>query len=77
MSTLKRWWETHPNLVSWAILSVGMLVILFWSAHHVDFTLSQWAALIVATILLAGLSVWIISWEDEDEEETGHDGSQA
>jgi len=54
-----------------------MLVILFWSAHHVDFTLSQWAALIVATILLAGLSVWIISWEDEDEEETGHDGSQA
>ena len=68
MSTLKRLWEQHPNLVSWAILSAGMIVILIWSARHVGFTLSQWLALIVATVALAGLSVWIISW-DEDEEE--------
>ncbi len=75
MSTLKRLWEQHPNLVSWFILSVGMVIILIWSARHVGFTPTQWLALIVATIVLAGLSVWIISWEDEDEGE-GH-GSEA
>jgi len=30
----------------------------------VDFLPGQWAALIAATIALAGLCVWIISWED-------------
>ncbi len=77
MDKIRQMWDDHPNLVSWVILSVGMLVILFWSARHVEFTPSQWTALIVATILLAGLSVWIIGWEDEDEEETGHNDSQA
>jgi hypothetical protein len=28
---------------------------------------SQWLALVVATVLVAGLCIWIISWEDEDE----------
>ncbi|NPA90531.1 MAG: hypothetical protein GXO55_03640 [Chloroflexi bacterium] len=65
---MKTLWDRHPNLVSWAILSVGMIAILIWSARHVGFTTGQWAALIVATILLAGLSVWIISWEDETED---------
>ncbi len=70
MDILKRWWEQHPNIVSWAVLSVGMVVILVWSARHVGFTPSQWAALIAATVVLAGLSVWIISWgEDEADED--------
>ncbi len=73
---LKQMWERHPNLVSWAVLSLGMVVILIWSARHVGFTPGQWAALIVATVILAGLSVWIISWE-EDEDETEHNGSEA
>ncbi len=68
MNTLKRLWEQHPNLLSWAILSVGMIIILVWSARHVGFTPTQWLALILATVALAGLSVWIISWEEEDEE---------
>ncbi len=75
MNTLRRLWEDHPNLVSWFILSVGMIVILIWSARHVGFTPSQWLALIVATVALAGLSVWIISWEDGDEGE--EDGGEA
>jgi len=75
MNTLKHLWEKHPNLVSWFLLAVGMVVILIWSARHVGFTLTQWIALIVATIVLAGLSVWIISWEDEDEGR--EDGSEA
>lgn len=69
MDTMKRLWEEHPNLVSWLVLSIGMVIILIWSARHVGFTPSQWLALIVATVILAGLSVWIISWEDEDEGE--------
>lgn len=75
MDTMKRLWEEHPNLVSWFVLSVGMIVILIWSARHVGFTPTQWLALIVATVALAGLSVWIISWEDEDEGED--DGGEA
>lgn len=75
MDTWKRLWDRHPNLVSWAILALGMVIILVWSARHVGFTARQWAALIAATVILAGLSVWIISWE-EDEEAEDH-GSEA
>jgi hypothetical protein len=28
----------------------------------------QWTALIIATIAVAALCVWIISWEDDEEE---------
>jgi len=69
MNTLKRLWSEHPNLLSFAILAVGMLVILFFSARHVGFTPTQWAALSVATVALAALCVWIISWEAGDEEQ--------
>jgi hypothetical protein len=34
----------------------------------VGFKPTQWAALIAATIILAGLCVWIISWEDDGDE---------
>lgn len=67
MDAVKRLWEQHPNLVSWVILSIGMVAILVWSARDVGFTAGQWAALIVATVLLAALCVWIISWEEEEE----------
>jgi hypothetical protein len=46
-----------------------MVVILVFSAKDVGLLPQQWAALIVATILLAGLCVWIIGWDGEDEEE--------
>ncbi len=76
MNSLKHLWHQHPNLVSWCVLSIGMIIILIWSARDVGFTPGQWAALIAATILLAGLSVWIISWE-EDDETAGNDGREA
>jgi hypothetical protein len=53
----------------WAVLAVGMVIILLWSARDVGLLPGQWAALIAATILLAGLCVWIINWEDGAEEE--------
>jgi hypothetical protein len=59
----------------WAVLAVGMVAILIWAAKDVGLLPGQWAALIVATVLLAGLCVWIINWEvDEDEE--AHEAAQ-
>jgi hypothetical protein len=61
----------HPQLTAWAVLAVGMVIILIWSAKDVGLLPGQWAALIVATILLAGLCVWIIGWDAEEEEKEG------
>jgi MFS superfamily sulfate permease-like transporter len=68
MAFLKRFYDEHPRLTMWAVLAVGMVIILVWSARDVGLLPAQWVALIVATILLAGLCVWIIGWEDEIEE---------
>ena len=66
--SLKDWTKRHPRLLMWAVLAVGMVVILVWSARDVGLLPGQWAALIAATVLLAGLCVWIIGWEDGAEE---------
>lgn len=68
MSQLRKLWNEHPNLMSWALLAVGMTAVVVISARDVGFKPGQWAALIVATIVLAGLCVWIISWEDDKTE---------
>ena len=51
-------WEPVPlrRRIGYVIQDVGLL-------PH------QWAALIVTTIILAGLCVWIIGWEEGGEEE--------
>jgi dephospho-CoA kinase len=59
---LKKFVVRHPRLTAWAVLAVGMVTILIWAAKDVGFLARQWTALIVATILLAGLCVWIIGW---------------
>lgn len=68
MEAIKKFAGDHPQITSWIVLAIGMVVILIWSARDVGFTGSQWAALIVTTILLAGACVWIIGWEDDEEE---------
>jgi hypothetical protein len=68
MASIKDWAGRHPRLVMWAVLALGMVIILLWAARDVGLLPGQWAALIVATILLAGLCVWIISWNGEEEE---------
>jgi uncharacterized membrane protein YfcA len=65
MNQLRNLWTGHPALSSWVLLAIGMVVIVVLAARNVGFTPSQWAAVVVATILLAGLCVWIISWEDD------------
>ncbi len=67
MSVVKQFFVQHPRLVSWLVLAVGMVIILAWSARDVGLLAGQWVALIVATVGLAGLCVWIIGWEDEEE----------
>jgi hypothetical protein len=69
MEAIKNFAGNHPQITSWIILAVGMVIILVWSANDVGFTASQWAALIITTILLAGACVWIIGWEDDEDEE--------
>jgi hypothetical protein len=67
MTRLKTWAGQHPRLAAWFALAVGMVIILLWSAKDVGLLPTQLAALVVATIILAGLCVWIIGWEDQDE----------
>ncbi|HXF68786.1 MAG TPA: hypothetical protein VNK89_03180 [Thermoflexus sp.] len=67
-TAIKGFAERHPRLTAWIALAIGMVAILLWSARDVGLTPSQLLALVIATIVLAGLCVWIISWEDEEEE---------
>lgn len=62
-----KWAMIHPRLAAWIVLSVGMVVLLVIEARDVGLLVTQWIALIVACVLVAGACVWIISWEDEDE----------
>jgi hypothetical protein len=77
MSSLKQFVSQHPRLAAWLVLAVGMVAILVWSARDVGLLPGQWAALIVATIGLAGLCIWIIGWEDEEEEASGGEAPAA
>lgn len=69
MSAIRSWIGRHPYLTAWVVLAIGMVVILIWAAKDVGFLPGQWAALIVATILLAGLCVWIISLDSHEDED--------
>ncbi|MBN2501432.1 MAG: hypothetical protein JXB38_11685 [Anaerolineales bacterium] len=69
MEKVKQFVSAHPQLTSWIVLALGMVIILVWSARDVGLLAGQWVALILATIAVAGLAVWIIGWEDEEESE--------
>jgi hypothetical protein len=75
MSSVKRFLDEHPRLAAWVVLAIGMVAILVWSARDVDLLPRQWAALIAATVGLAGLCIWIIGWEETDGSE-GEEKSQ-
>lgn len=61
------WVEAHPRLTAWIVLAVGMVILLVIEARDVGLLAGQWIALIVATVLVAGACIWIISWDDGDE----------
>ncbi len=64
-----KWITQHPRFSAWLVLSLGMVALLVHEARNVGLLPSQWLALIVATVLVAGACVWIISWEDKDNPE--------
>ena len=70
MDSLKTFGSQHPRILAWIVLAIGMVAILLWASKDVGLLPTQLIALVVATILLAGLCVWIIGWEDGDETET-------
>ncbi len=63
MVAIREFVSKHPRLVSWLVLALGMVIMLLWAAKDVGLMPGQMAALVIATILLAGLCVWIIGWE--------------
>jgi hypothetical protein len=69
MARVVQFYNRHPKLVAWIVLAIGMVIMLLWSAKDVGLLPQQTLALVIATIGLAGLCVWIIGWEDTDEEE--------
>jgi hypothetical protein len=71
LSNLKTWATQHPKLAAWIALAIGMVIVLILAARDVGLLWNQWLFLILATIGLAGLCVWIISWEANEDEEEG------
>ena len=59
--------ERHPRLTSWIVLAVGMVIMLLVASKDVGLAPSQLATLVIATIVLAGLCVWIINWGEDGE----------
>ena len=67
MNKVLDWAKAHPKLSMWIVLGLGMAIIIAYEARSVGLLLGQWIALIVATVLVAGLCVWIIGWEDDED----------
>lgn len=59
--------ETWPRVTAWIVLSVGCVALLVYEARDVGLTAGNWIALIVATVVVAGLCILIVSWEDAEE----------
>jgi hypothetical protein len=59
--------EARPRLAAWIVLSLGIVILLLIEARDVGLLIGQWIALIVASIVVAGLCIWIVSWEDKDD----------
>ena len=69
MKQIKGFLSKHPQIGMWIVLAAGMVGILLWTSRDVELLLRQRLALVAATIVLAGLCVWIIGWEDGMEDE--------
>lgn len=61
-----QWVSRHPRISAWVVLAAGMVALLVHEARNVGLIASQWIAIIITTILVAGACVWIISWEDKE-----------
>lgn len=64
MRTVREWVSRHPYLTMWAVLAVVMVALLL-VLGPTQSTLEprEMVVIALATVGLAGLCVWIISWE--------------
>lgn len=58
--------DRYPRISAWFVLSAGVIALLIYEAQDVGLTTQNWIALIVASILVSGLCIWIVSWEDDE-----------
>lgn len=65
--------NARPRLAAWIVLALGMAILLLIEARDVGLLFGQWVALLVASTLVAGLCIWIVSWEEGDEVEPPSD----
>ena len=63
MQKIRGLFDDHPRMMSWLVLAVAMLIIFFVATRGVDLKPAQRAAMAVATVVLAGLCVWIVFWD--------------
>ena len=64
-----QWASRHPRVAAWIVLSLGMVILLVFSAREIGLLPLQWVALVAACVLVAGACIWIVSWEDRDEDD--------
>lgn len=57
----RRFGHDHPAIVLFAIMAASMAVILLAALRDVTLEPSQRAALVAATVLVAGASAWLIT----------------
>jgi hypothetical protein len=76
MNQIVTWAKAHPKLSAWLALAIGMVAIISYEARDVGLLAGQWVALIVATTLVAGLCVWIIGWDDDEEDQKAEGSKQ-
>ncbi|MEO6062121.1 MAG: hypothetical protein ABIQ99_09300 [Thermoflexales bacterium] len=66
---VRAWANAHPRLAAWIGLSIGMVIILVIASNGAGLQFGNLVFLVAATVVVAGLCVWIIGWEDGDDAE--------
>jgi hypothetical protein len=57
--------RSRPRLAGWALLSAAICLFLGIEGREVILTVGQWFALFSASVVVAGLCVWIVSGTDD------------
>ncbi|MBI4299903.1 MAG: hypothetical protein HY677_02115 [Chloroflexi bacterium] len=67
MSILRSLLSKHQAIAVWIGLAAGMVLVLAlylaFGATDVHLKAGQMATIVIATVAVAGICVWIISWE--------------
>jgi len=58
------WASQHPRIAAWLVLSIGIVAMVMIEGRDVGLLPGQWVAIIVASVLVSGACIWIVSWED-------------